>query len=70
MSKHPSHHPLNPGHYDAIQTALRQVHDANEIIRKAQAAGMDVRHYMTASDYYRQRLEAISNQFFPQGRPT
>lgn len=68
MAKHA--HPLTASHYDNINAALSNLADANELIRKAQLAGMDVRPHQEMVNYYRQHLEGLKQQFFPAGRPT
>lgn len=65
----PASSPLTGDHYDMINEGLRSIHDAQLLISKASACGMDCRAHQESANYLQQQLQGIKTHFFPQGRP-
>ena len=61
--------PMTADHYDQLQQGLKHLHDANELIIKANAAGLDVRPHAEMHNYYNNLLTAVRDQFFIGGKP-
>lgn len=61
--------PLTGDHYDAINTGLRAIHDAQMLISKASACGMDCRAHQESANYLQQQLQGLKTHFFANGRP-
>lgn len=61
--------PLTGDHYDMINNGLRSIYDAQQMIAKASACGMDCRAHQESANYLQQQLQGLKTHFFPQGRP-
>ena len=61
-------HPLKPGDFDNIQTALSSIAESEKICVRARNSGIDVTEREEKLTAAKTRLNGIKNGFFPNGR--